>query len=93
MRDGPQLCTDCRIDTTPCTGRRGCRHIGRWEYYMVRPAVWRRAGAGRGFLCIGCLERRLGRRLRPADFTDAPVNNPADRWATPRLADRLGGVR
>lgn len=26
------------------------------------------------FLCVGCLERRLGRLLTPADFTDAPVN-------------------
>jgi hypothetical protein len=26
------------------------------------------------FLCIGCLETRLGRRLGPDDFTEAPVN-------------------
>ena len=27
-----------------------------------------------GMLCIGCLETRLGRRLRRADFTDVPLN-------------------
>lgn len=29
---------------------------------------------GEGFLCISCLERRLGRELVRADFIDAPVN-------------------
>jgi hypothetical protein len=41
------------------------------EVYMVKPAVWKAAGM-RGFdgcLCIGCLERRIGRTLVPADFT------------------------
>jgi hypothetical protein len=40
------------------------------EVYMVRDAVWKRAGMEPlgGCLCIGCLERRLGRRLEPKDF-------------------------
>jgi hypothetical protein len=40
------------------------------EVYMVTPAVWEAAGmepAG-GCLCIGCLEKRLGRTLTPKDF-------------------------
>ena len=37
--------------------------------------MWRAAKAPRrGYLCIGCLERRLGRELVLADFTDVPVN-------------------
>ncbi len=40
------------------------------------------------YLCIGCLERRLGRRLTSADFTDAPINQPSPA-NTPRLASRL----
>lgn len=52
---------------------------------MVRDRVWARAGAGRGYLCIGCLERRLGRPLTCRDFTDAPINGP-DPWDTERLA-------
>ena len=46
---------------------------------MVHDAVWQAAGmptdrlqgAGRGFLCIGCLEGRLGRKLVARDFTSA----------------------
>jgi hypothetical protein len=38
------ICADCGVDTTPCTGKRGCRHVGRWEYYMLRDDVWRAAG-------------------------------------------------
>ena len=61
------LCKDCGMDTTPCTGKRGCRHAGRWEWYMVRDRIWAQAGMPvyevslpehRDFLCIGCLEAR-----------------------------------
>jgi hypothetical protein len=44
------------------------------------------------FLCIGCLEKRLGRKLTPDDFTNAPINRP-DHWHSDRLADRLGHGR
>jgi hypothetical protein len=76
-------CFDCDVDTMPCTER-----SGRCEWYMVHNEVWERAGMKRGFLCIGCLEKRIGRRLRSADFTDAPVNN-SHPWNTARLRDRL----
>lgn len=85
------ICKDCEMDTTPCTGTRGCRHKGRWEHYMVLNKVWSRAGMKEGFLCIGCLETRIGRRLTPRDFTNAPINDPDDPWNTPRLASRLSG--
>ena len=81
------LCQDCGVDTTPCTGKRGCRHKGKWEHYMVTKALWEQAGMDSGFLCIGCLERRIGRRLTPADFPDLPINYP-DPWDTERLASR-----
>ncbi len=81
------LCADCSVDTTPCTGKRGCRHAGRWEHYMVHNAIWQTAGMLKGFLCIGCLESRLGRTLSLPDFTAAPINNPSP-WDTPRLRDR-----
>lgn len=78
-------CGHCGLNTTP-------RHDdGPWEYYMVHDDIWGTAGAGRGFLCIGCLERNLGRKLTPADFSNAPVNDPAGkRPRTPRLLNRLG---
>jgi hypothetical protein len=93
------ICIDCGVDTTPRTGKRGCRHKGRHEYYMVHDEVWAEAGmrtglihpygGGGDYLCIGCLENRIGRRLRANDFTGAPVNDPDDPWKTPRLRLRL----
>lgn len=85
----PCLCADCQIDTTPCTGKRGCRHKGKWEYYMVQFAMWKAVGAGDRYLCIGCLEQRLGRQLKPADFICAPINEPGHPWTTERLESRL----
>jgi hypothetical protein len=59
------------------------------EVYIVREKVWAKAGMDPmgGCLCIGCLERRLGRRLRSKDFPDHPLN-----WTpgTERLLHRRG---
>lgn len=67
-------CRDCGVDTA---------EIG--EYYMVRDSVWRSVvphkmrgpycDDGGTMLCIGCLEVRLGRRLKRWDFTTAPINS------------------
>jgi hypothetical protein len=84
------LCHDCRDDTTPCTGRRGCRHRGRWEWYGVHDHVWAAAGDVSGYLCVGCLERRLRRQLVPEDFAPWPINRPHP-WDTDRLAARKAG--
>jgi hypothetical protein len=87
----PYSCADCGVDTAPDDDRRyrGARHS---EYYMVSDSVWQAAGMpaedGWHFLCIGCLEQRLGRTLTRRDFTDVPINRP-DRWNTPRLNARL----
>jgi hypothetical protein len=81
-------CADCQVNTAPCSGCRGCRHAGRWEHYMVTDAIWQEAGMKSGYLCIGCLELRLGRCLVAADFTAAPVNWPSP-WHTERLRSRL----
>ena len=58
-------CIDCRVD---------CLEIH--EYYMVNDSVWSKTGVGPhgGMLCIGCLEKRLGRRLTSRNFTDCPLN-------------------
>jgi hypothetical protein len=62
---------------------------------MVTDIVWETAGMQAmmtpgpdQFLCVGCLERRLGRRLGPQDFTRAPINED-DPWKTERLRSRL----
>jgi hypothetical protein len=88
-----ELCGDCGVDTTPQPPREGT-----WEWYVVWDGVWQAAGmpvndeaefSGEGVLCVGCLEHRLGRRLRAADFTAAPVNWPGSALHTPRLRSRL----
>jgi hypothetical protein len=85
-------CKDCGMDTTPCTGKRGRRHKERWEYYVVHDKLWARAGMKKGFLCVRCLEKRIGRRLRPKDFTDVSINDPENLWDTPRLNSRKRGM-
>jgi hypothetical protein len=73
-------CTDCGIHTS----RRG-------EVYIVRDDVWERAWRDRRrcplqeILCIGCLEKRIGRTLTKHDFDD--FNHPTK--GSDRLRDRL----
>lgn len=89
-------CADCGVDTAPCLGVDGCGCTGgegKWEWYMVRDGLWERVAAGARFLCVGCLEARLGRRLWPGDFAAYPVNDIEFQvgLATERLVERLGG--
>ena len=87
---------DAHRRTTPANLR--CRHKGRWEHYMVRDSVWKAAGmpamrgiqplGASGFLCIGCLERRLGRELKPRDFRPGVLLSEPSPWDTERLARR-----
>jgi hypothetical protein len=63
---------------------------------MLHDELWQRAvpedtdAPGMSiFLCVGCLERRLGRRLTPADLKAVGISelNAID---SDRLADRKG---
>ncbi len=74
LRAGDVHCVDCGVDTIKAD-----------EFYMVHDAVWPLHPRD-GMLCIGCLEQRIGRRLVPADFTDALINRCA---ASSRLRSRL----
>jgi hypothetical protein len=61
------------------------------EVYTVRDSVWKKAGMEEmgGCLCIGCLETRIGRRLKPKDFLrDDPFNALP---GSARLMKRRGG--
>lgn len=89
-------CTDCDMETTPPEWS-----SAPWEWYDVHDRVWAAAGMATGtpagFLCIGCLEDRLGRRLTAADFTAAHINSLDPKWdryawsnRTGRLVARLG---
>ena len=84
-------CNDCLTNTCALEGDR--------EYYEVWDEIWHRAGApgvgqsdngiGGFYLCVGCLETRLRRRLKAADFKPYPANVPSP-WLSQRLNDRLG---
>lgn len=65
------------------------------EDYIVRDDVWHQACIAEpvmkndeGKLCVGCIEQRLGRRLRRADFmSNVPLN--VEGWQSERLRDRM----
>lgn len=63
------LCDDCGYNTTPQTGM---PWDDAWEYFMVWDDIWPDEC---DFLCISCLEARLGRELVLGDFNDAPLNS------------------
>jgi hypothetical protein len=80
-------CHDCDVDLMLCDP--DGFPVGGWERYMVQNHVWE-AARGEGWLCIGCLEGRLGRRLCAGDFKEGlPINEP-DSLMSPRLRGRMG---
>jgi hypothetical protein len=94
-------CIDCGFDTAPGVPNReqydrakeGDKMIinAQSEIYTVKSKVWKAAGVGamEGCLCIGCLEKRLGRKLTPKDFQR---NHPFSTLpGTPRLLSRRNG--
>jgi hypothetical protein len=86
-----EICNDCGVDCSPCSGRRGCRHKGRWQRYMIHNGLWEAFGVGDGFRCIPCLEKRRGGELVSEDFTGAPINQP-DSWDTDLAWSRKTGL-
>jgi hypothetical protein len=72
-------CVDCAVNTKEIK-----------EYYNVHDFVWAKSGLGAhdGMLCIGCLEKRIGRPLEPEDFTGAPINMMNN--ISERMRARLG---
>lgn len=74
------LCLDCGIDV----GRAG-------EHYMLVDKTWHLTGLGSiGMLCVLDVEKRIGRKLNPADFNDSYLNNPRTGFISQRLANRMG---
>ena len=58
------------------------------EIYMVAEPIWEAAGMEPmgGCLCIGCLEKRIGRKLTSGDFVDNSSLNKMR--GSERLKDR-----
>lgn len=87
----PTPCADCKMDVAP-NGNDGRPIEGRWEWFMVQDRVWSDAcvnGGDARYLCISCLEQRIGRRLNRADFTDALANTALSGLESERLCARL----
>ena len=62
---GAWECFSCGVDT-----------FALGEDFYVHDELWRDYGV-EGMLCIGCLERRLGRKLTPEDFKGKGQDRPA----------------
>lgn len=87
----PTPCLDCEADCG--SGGTGIREYA----YKVSDEIWLAVGLdtrpGHGedeFLCVGCLEKRLGRRLVPEDFPASALNNQDFRQQSARLRERVG---
>jgi hypothetical protein len=82
-RNEPEpLCQDCGVNT-----------LGD-ETFWVWESVWEEA-KGDNFLCVGCLEKRIGRELEPNDFnciSSDGVSVNYDPWIprSERLKQRMG---
>jgi hypothetical protein len=99
-------CIDCGMNTAPGLlnaaetvmafwkqGHAPMNFDERCEVYTVKSDAWQAAGMAwdGGCLCVGCLEVRLDRRLRPKDFKTKNGLN----WkpCTDRLMSRRMGRR
>ena len=96
---GSSLCVDCGIETQPDKPK------DNYEQFIVRDDTWQAAGmplgkvnpksfvleGGGGCLCVGCIERRLGRQLTNPDFLwqEQLWGHRDCGWLTPRLIARL----
>lgn len=78
----PFRCADCDVNVGEIR-----------EYaYAVHSSIWEKSGAGDGsstYLCVGCLENRLGRELVPDDFDMVAINNRRPAQQSERLQSRI----
>jgi hypothetical protein len=92
------LCKDCGMDTEPWPPHRGTQ-----EHFIVKNEIWAAAGMppgkvdpddmsmrGGGILCVGCIEKRLGRLLTINDFAPRTLDLLKSCEHTPRLLSRVG---
>jgi len=75
------LCGDCGVRTEEIS-----------EYFMVTDDLWESYANDTRYLCVGCLEIRIGRTLNRWDFTDCPLNKDNREFGSARLRERLLAV-
>lgn len=77
-------CNDCGVNTSKIN-----------EYYMVYKPIWKEAlkeekDDGDFMLCIGCLEKRLNRKLNAWDFPpELSINKTCLVKGSHRIIDRM----
>jgi hypothetical protein len=71
----PAPCADCGIETIRAFSA---------DFYMVQHELWGQYGVPAGFLCLACLEQRMGRNLEIEDFLVCPVSVDAVAWIVGR---------
>ncbi|UJP64885.1 hypothetical protein [Mongoliitalea daihaiensis] len=57
-------CYDCGIDTKK----------GKTNFFTVTDELWEKHGVGKGFLCLSCFQKRLGRDFKKEDFLVSFLN-------------------
>jgi hypothetical protein len=87
MNESNRLCLDCGKNT----------FLSDDDYYMLRNKLWRQLvprEQRHGMLCLACVSRRLGRPLKPEDFSNGsedlsdPDERPMD-WDDYGIIDTL----
>jgi hypothetical protein len=79
-------CATCDYACEGC--RRCCHELGEW--FMLMDHLWRIVAGEGEVLCVGCVEARLGRELKLADFAQVPVN--MEEGQSDHLRDRFEQV-
>ena len=51
-----------------------CQEFKPDDYYVIKDKIWNRIATENEKICISCLEKRLRRKIRKSDFSNAPVN-------------------
>lgn len=65
-----------------------CRRMN--QPYMIQEELWKQIKKPREmYLCLYCVESRLGRKLEDEDFIDAPINNGYFGFISELWVDRI----
>ena len=64
MLENVHRCKDCKVDVFESPK----------NHYMITFYLWKQYGVGKGFLCMDCIEHRIGHKLKKEDLLDCPLN-------------------
>jgi hypothetical protein len=72
-------CKDCKKETLDAHTK---------DYYMVTDALWSKFGVGKEFLCMDCIEHRMGHKIRKEDLSDCFLNSELNPYTKTILEDK-----